>query len=91
MTMRAKRYQTSAALLLFMRRTTTPHSSLLTSNWRVELSHAINGRHAPGLTLYPALDFPLTKPSFPPTFSLYLIDFACIINKAQKYFAYSFL
>ena len=28
---------------------------------------------------------------FPAIFSLYLIDFACIINKAQKYFAYSFL
>ena len=47
MTMRAKRYQNSAALLIFMRRTTTPHSQLLTPNWRVELSHAIKGRHAP--------------------------------------------
>ena len=28
MTMRAKRYQNSAALLIFMRRTFTPHSSL---------------------------------------------------------------
>ena len=30
LTMRAKRYQNSAALHYFMRRTTTPHSSLLT-------------------------------------------------------------
>ena len=30
MTMRAKRYQNSAALLIFMRRTSTPNSSLLT-------------------------------------------------------------
>ena len=29
MTMRAKRYQNSAALLIFMRRTTIPHSSFL--------------------------------------------------------------
>ena len=50
MTMRAKRYQNSAALLIFMRRTTTPHSSLLTPNWRVELSFPIKGRHAHGLT-----------------------------------------
>ena len=36
-----------------MRRTTTPHSSLLTSNWRVELSHAIKGQHSPRATLNP--------------------------------------
>ena len=54
MTMRAKRYQNSAALLIFMRRTTTPHSSLLTPhfsllipNWRVELSFPIKRRYAP--------------------------------------------
>ena len=32
MTMRAKRYQNSAALLIFMRRTTIPHSSFLISH-----------------------------------------------------------
>ena len=32
MTMRAKRYQNSAALLIFMRRTTIPNSSFLIPN-----------------------------------------------------------
>ena len=32
MTMRAKRYQNSAALLIFMRRTTIPNSSFLISH-----------------------------------------------------------
>ena len=45
MTMRAKRYQNSAALLIFMRRTTIPHSSFLI---RAELSNVIMGRHARG-------------------------------------------
>ena len=55
MTMRrAKRYQNSAAILIFMRRTTTPNSSLLTPNWRVELSHALKGQHAPRATPEPS-------------------------------------
>ena len=33
MTMRAKRYQNSAALLIFMRRTTISHFSFLISNF----------------------------------------------------------
>ena len=41
------RYLYFAALLIFMRRTNTPHSSLLTPNWREELSSAIKGRPAP--------------------------------------------
>ena len=44
MTMCAKRYQNSAALLNFMRRTFTPHSSFLT---RAELSFVIQGMTRP--------------------------------------------
>ena len=36
-----------AALLYFMRRTSTPHSSLLTPHWRAELSAIIKGRPVP--------------------------------------------
>ena len=44
MTMRAKRYQNSAALLIFMRRTTIPNSSFLI---RAKLSFIISGRSRP--------------------------------------------
>ena len=44
MTMRAKRYQNSAALLIFMRRTTIPHFSFFI---QAELSNVIMGQHAP--------------------------------------------
>ena len=50
MTMRAKRYQNSAALLIFMRRTTIPHSSFLI---QAELSNVIMGRHAREANLEP--------------------------------------
>ena len=43
MTMRAKRYQNSAALLIFMRRTTIPDFSFLI---QAELSNVIMGQHA---------------------------------------------
>ena len=39
MTMRAKRYQNSAALLIFMRRTTIPHSSFLIPHSRKVFIH----------------------------------------------------
>ena len=39
MTMRAKRYQNSAALLIFMRRTTIPHSSFLIPHSRKAFIH----------------------------------------------------
>ena len=70
MTMRAKLYQNSAVLLLFMRRTTIPHSSLLTPNWRVELSNAIKGRHAPGANPEPLI-FP---DSLCQTFYIFLVS-----------------
>ena len=60
MTMRrAKRYQNSAALLIFMRRTFIPNSSFLI---QAELSYTIKGQHVPGanpapnkgdITIYP--------------------------------------
>ena len=50
----AKRYQNSAALP--DDHAPHHHSSLLTPNWRVELSHAIKGRHA--LWANPAPDTP---------------------------------
>ena len=39
MTMRAKRYQNSAALLIFMRRTTIPNSSFLIPHSRKAFIH----------------------------------------------------
>ena len=36
-----------------MRRTNTPHSSLLAPNWREELSSSIHGRPAPRANLEP--------------------------------------
>ena len=44
MTMRAKRYQNSAVLLIFMRRTTISHFSFL---MQAKLSNEIKGHHAP--------------------------------------------
>ena len=52
MTMRAKRYQNSAALLIFMRRT-TPSEPSEPIEPAEPLSHVIKGRHAPRLTLNP--------------------------------------
>ena len=46
MTMRTKRYQNSAVLLIFMRRTTISHFSFL---MQAKLSNGIKGHH--GLTL----------------------------------------
>ncbi len=46
MTMRTKRYQNSAALLIFMRRTTIPNSSFLIPHSRKDLI-PIKGQHAP--------------------------------------------
>ena len=47
MTMRAKRYQNSAALLILMRRT-TPVEPLEPIEPAEPLSHAIKGQHAQG-------------------------------------------
>ena len=52
MTMHAKRYQNSAALLIFMRRT-TPSEPSEPIEPAEPLSHVIKGRHAPRLTLNP--------------------------------------
>ena len=48
MTMRAKRYQNFAALLIFMRRTTISHFSFLI---QANLSNVIKGRYAPRANL----------------------------------------
>ena len=47
MTIRGEQFYKKAALLYFMRRTNTPHSSLLAPNWREELSSSIKGRPDP--------------------------------------------
>ena len=52
MTMRAKRYQNSAALLIFMRRTTPVEPSEPVEPAE-PLSHAIKGSTPHGLTLFP--------------------------------------
>ena len=51
MTMRAKRYQNSAALLLFMRRTTIPNSSFLIPHSRKAFIHNQWTEPPKGLTL----------------------------------------
>ena len=50
MTMRAKRYQNSAALLIFMRRT-APVEPIAPIEPAEPLSHAIKGQHSPWATL----------------------------------------
>ena len=51
MTMRAKRYQNSAVLLIFMRRTTISHFAFRISHFaflmQAKLSNGIKGHHAP--------------------------------------------
>ena len=51
MTMRAKRYQNSAALLIFMRRTTIPNSSFLIPHSRKAFIHNQWTEPPKGLTL----------------------------------------
>ena len=53
MTMRAKRYQNSAALLIFMRRTTIPNSSFLIPHSRKAFIHNQWTEPPKGLTLNP--------------------------------------
>ena len=53
MTMRAERYQSSAALLIFMRRPTIPNSSFLIPNSRKAFIHNQWTKPPQGLTLNP--------------------------------------